>query len=110
MSAELYKQLKEAVVKPMLQEKKEAIASSPTTNMTLHYDPGFEQVGEEGTPEFKFTLSVSSVGGKSYFRGVGDRNESDKLAEGIRLELRRALRKFDKHVQFIVEKYKLQAQ
>lgn len=112
---ELYKQLNETVSKQtqqsshLLQEKKEAIATSPSTNMTLHYDAGFEQVGENGTPEFNFTISISSTGGKEFFRGVSDKNESDKLAEGAKLELRRALRKFDKHVQFILEKYKLQA-
>ena len=28
--------------------------------------------------------------------------------EGVRLDLRRALRKFDKHVQYVIDKYKLQ--
>ena len=63
-------------------EKKEAIASSPTTNLTLHFEKDFQAVGEEGTPE------------------------ADKINEGVKLELRRALRKFDKHVQYILDKYK----
>ena len=92
-----------------LLEKKEAIASSQTTNMTLHYDPGFESVGEDGTPEFTFTISISSVGGKEFFRGVSDSKESAKMAEGVKLELRRALRRFDKHVQHIIDKYHLKA-
>ena len=77
--------------------------------MTLHCDSDFKNVGEEGNPEFSFTISVSSTGGKEFFRGVGDSEESAKLAEGVKLELRRALRKFDKHVQYIINKYKLQA-
>lgn len=100
--------LKKLLERQQLDEKKEAIATSPSTNMTLHYDSSFTNVGEDGTPEFSFTLSVSSTGGKEFFRGVSDSEESAKLAEGVRLELRRALRKFDKHVQYIVEKYKLQ--
>jgi len=92
----------------MLDEKKEAIATSPSTNMTLHYDSDFKQVGEEGHPEFSFTISVSSTGGKEFFRSVGDKEESVKMDEGAKLELRRALRRFDKHVQLIVQKYKLQ--
>jgi hypothetical protein len=101
--------LKKLLENQKLEEKKEAIASSPSTNMTLHYDADFKNVGEEGSPEFSFTISISSVGGKEFFRSVGDSNESAKLAEGVRLELRRALRKFDKNVQFVIEKYKLQA-
>jgi hypothetical protein len=100
--------LKKLLEKQQLEEKKQAIATSPTTNITLHYDSGFSNVGEDGNPEFTFTISMSSTGGKEYFRGVADSEESAKLAEGVRLELRRALRKFDKNVQFIVEKYKLQ--
>jgi hypothetical protein len=101
--------LSKLLEKQKLNEKKEAIATSPSTNMTLHYDSEFKNVGEEGNPEFSFTISVSSTGGKEFFRGVGDSEESAKLAEGVKLELRRALRKFDKHVQYIINKYKLQA-
>ncbi len=89
-----------------LEEKKEAIASSPATNLTLHFDKGFSAVGEEGTPEANFSISISSVGGKEFFRGVGDQAEADKITEGVKLELRRAMRKFDKHVQYILDKYK----
>lgn len=92
-----------------LDEKKEAIATSSNTNVTLHYDSSFSSVGEDGSPEFSFTLSISSTGGKEFFRGVADSAESAKLAEGIKLELRRAMRRFDKNVQLIIEKYKLQA-
>lgn len=100
--------LKKLLETQRLEEKKQAIATSPNTNMTLHYDANFKQVGEAGNPEFSFTISISSTGGKEFFRGVSDSEESAKLAEGVRLELRRALRKFDKHVQFIADKYKLQ--
>ena len=91
-----------------INEKKESIATSPTTNITLHYDKGFKNVGENGTPELSFTISMSSTGGKEFFRGVGDSEEAEKLSEAIKLELRRALRKFDKRVQMIVDEYKLQ--
>jgi hypothetical protein len=95
--------------KQKLEEKKEAIATSQNTNMTLHYDSDYKAVGEEGTPEFSFTISVSSTGGKEYFRGISDKEEGAKLAEGAKLELRRALRRFDKNIQYILDKYKLQA-
>lgn len=101
--------LKKLLKEQKLEEKKQALATSPSTNITLHYDPTFTNVGEDGTPELAFTVSMSSTGGKEYFRGVGDSEESAKLTEGIRLELRRALRRFDKNIQAIVEKYKLQA-
>ena len=77
--------------------------------MTMHYDSNFANVGEEGKPEFSFTISISSTGGKEFFRGVADSEESAKIAEGVRLELRRALRKFDKHIQYILDKYKFQS-
>lgn len=101
--------LKSLISKKKLEEKKEAIATSTNTNMTIHYDSDFKQVGEGGTPEFSFTISVSSTGGKEFYRSVGDKEENAKMAEGTRLELRRALRKFDKHVQYILDKYNLQA-
>lgn len=91
-----------------LEEKKEAIASSPATNMTLHYDSDFKQVGNEGSPEFSFTISISSTGGKQYGRVVADSDESDKLSEGIKQELRKALRRFNRNLDHIVSKYKLQ--
>ena len=106
---DLYKQLQEVAVKQQLLEKKEAIATSEHTNMTLHYDSDFQEVGEGGGSEFTFTISISSTGGKDYFRAVSDKEESDKLSEAARLELRRAVRKFDKYVELIVQKYKLQA-
>ena len=92
-----------------LEEKKEAIAKSMATNLTLHFDKGYQAVGEEGTPEATFSISISSTGGKEFFRGVGDQSEADKINEGVKLELRRALRKFDKHIQFILDKYKYHA-
>jgi len=92
-----------------LMEKKEAIATSPHTNVTLHFDEDFKQVGESGGPESTFTISVSSTGGKEFFRSAGDSEESAKLAQGVRLELRRALRRFDKHIALILQKYKYQS-
>lgn len=92
-----------------LEEKKEAIATSPSTNMTIHFDHEFRQVGEAGTPELSYTISVSSTGGKEFFRSIGDSEEANKIAEGVRLELRRTLRMFDKRIQLINQKYKLQS-
>ncbi len=91
--------------KRKLNEKKEAIATSPNTNMTLHYDTDFKQVGEEGSPEATFTISISSTGGKEFFRGVADKEEAAKLGEAIKMELRRSLRKFDKRIELLLQKY-----
>jgi hypothetical protein len=91
-------------LKPLL-EKKEAIATSPNTNMTLHYDPQFTEIGENGKPEFSFTITMSSVGGKEFYRTVADKEEEKRLAEAMKLELRRALRKFDSRVQEVLKKY-----
>jgi len=91
-----------------LEEKKEALATSPHTNITMHYDHDFKQVGESGHPEASFTISMSSTGGKEFFRAASDSEESAKMSEGIRLELRRAVRRFDKHVAQILQKYSFQ--
>lgn len=91
-----------------LLEKKEAIATSAATNITLHYDPQFTEIGEQGKPEYSFTISMSSIGGKEYFRTVASKEEEAKLAEAVRLELRRALRRFDARVTEVLEKYNIQ--
>lgn len=96
-------------LKKLLNEKKEAIATSPNTNMTLHYDPQFTEVGEDGKPEFSFDITMSSVGGKEFYRTVADKEEEQKLAEAMKLELRRALRKFDKRVEAVLEKFNAKA-
>jgi len=96
-------------LKKLLSEKKEAIATSPNTNMTLHYDPQFSEVGEDGKPEFSFSITMSSVGGKDFYRTVANKDEEKKLAEAMKLELRRALRKFDKRIEAVLEKYNAQA-
>lgn len=96
-------------LKKLLNEKKEAIATSPNTNMTLHYDPQFTEVGEDGKPEFSFDITMSSVGGKEFYRAVADKEEEQKLAEAMKLELRRALRKFDKRVEAVLEKFSVKA-
>jgi hypothetical protein len=97
-------------LKPLVQldEKKQAIATSENTNITLHFDDSYKQVGDNGTPELSFVISMSSVGGKEFYREAGDKEEAQKMTEAIRLEFRRALRRFDKRVANIVDKYKLQ--
>ena len=92
-----------------LLEKKEAIATSPNTNMTLHYDPQFTEVGEDGKPEFTFDITMSSVGGKEYYRTVANKDEEKKIAEAVKLELRRAMRKFDARISGILEKYNIES-
>tara|TARA_R110000787_G_scaffold261881_1_gene367230 strand:+ start:1102 stop:1401 length:300 start_codon:yes stop_codon:yes gene_type:complete len=96
-------------LKKLLSEKKEAIATSPNTNMTLHYDPQFTEVGEDGKPEFSFSITMSSVGGKDFYRTVANKDEEKKLAEAMKLELRRALRKFDQRIEAVLEKFNTKA-
>ena len=98
--------LSKLLEKQKLEEKKEAIATSPHTNITLHYDTDFKQVGEEGSPEASFTVSMSSTGGKEFFRSSSDKDEAEKISEAVKLELRRTLRRFDKRVLYILQKYK----
>ena len=52
---------------------------------------------------------MSSVGGKEFYRTVADKDEEKKLAEAMKLELRRALRKFDKRVEEVLEKFNAKA-
>jgi hypothetical protein len=91
-----------------LNEKKEAIATSSSTNITLHYDPQFSEIGEDGKPEFHFTISMSSTGEKEFYRIVGSKEEEAKIAEAVKLELRRALRRFDGRVADVLKKYNIQ--
>jgi hypothetical protein len=98
--------LSKLLEKQKLEEKKEAIATSPHTNITLHYDTDFKQVGEDGSPESSFTISMSSTGGKEFFRSSSDKDEAEKISEAVKLELRRTLRRFDKRVLYILQKYK----
>ncbi len=101
--------MKNMKLKTILNEKKEAIATSPNTNMTLHYDPQFSEMGENGKPELNYRISISSTGGKEFNRTVASKEEEQKLAEAVKLELRRALRKFDARVAQINEKYNIKA-
>ncbi len=94
--------------KAPLREKKQAIASSPHTNITLHFDSDFKQVGESGQPEASITISISTIGEKQFFRPVSDKEDSEKLAKLVQLELRKAMRNFDKRVELLVAKRKLQ--
>ena len=98
--------LSKLLEKQKLEEKKEAIATSPHTNITLHYDTDFKQVGEDGSPESSFTISMSSTGCKEFFRSSSDKDEAEKISEAVKLELRRTLRRFDKRVLYILQKYK----
>jgi len=93
----------------LIREKKEALATSPNTNITIHCDTEFKAVGDDGTPQLHLTVSMSSTGGKQLSRQIADKEEAEKFEQAIKLELRRSLRKFDKRVEYIINKYKLQA-
>ena len=103
----VYKQIQEVIQANSLLEKKEAIATTENTNMTLHCNSNYTEVSEDGSPQVTISLSISSTGGKDFARSVADGTEADNLEEGIRSDLRRAIRKFDKHVELILQKYKL---
>ena len=90
-----------------LAEKKEAIGESPLLNLTFHLDHKFSNVGETGKPELSFTISVSSTGGKEYYRLVSDQAEKEKFELAVRKELHKAAKRLNKNMEYIVEKYQL---
>jgi len=91
----------------MLDEKKEVIGSSPALNLSFHLDHKFSNVGETGNPELSFTISISSTGGKEYYKVVSDQAEKEKFELAVRKEIRRAARRLNKNMELIVDKYKL---
>lgn len=91
----------------MLGEKKEVIGASPTLNLSFHLDHKFSSVGETGKPELSFTISVSSTGGKEYYKIVGDREEKEKFELAVRKEINKAAARLNKNIEFIIEKYGL---
>lgn len=90
-----------------LAEKKEAIGESPLLNLTFHLDHKFSNVGETGKPELSFTISVSSTGGKEYYRVISDQAEKEKFELAVRKELYKAAKRLNKNIEYIVEKYQL---
>ncbi len=90
-----------------LTEKKEAIGESPLLNLTLHLDHKFSNVGETGKPELSFTISVSSTGGKEYYKVVTDQAEKEKFELAVRKELNKAAKRLNNNMQYIIEKYQL---
>jgi hypothetical protein len=101
--------LRNLIHERLIKEKKEALATSTNTNITIHCDTEYKAVGDDGTPHLSFTVSMSSTGGKELTRQIADKDEAEKFEQAVKLELRRALRKFDKRVEYIIQKYKLQA-
>lgn len=91
-----------------LDEKKEVIGSSPLLNLTFHLDHKFSNVGENGKPELSFTISVSSTGGKEYFKNVADQSEKEKFELAVRREINKAAKRLNKNIQYIIDKYNLQ--
>ena len=51
---------------------------------------------------------MSSTGEKEFYRIVGSKEEQSKLSEAVKLELRRALRRFDGRVADVLKKYNIQ--
>lgn len=92
----------------MLDEKKEVIGSSPAINLSFHLDHKFSNVGENGKPELSFTISVSSTGGKEYFKNVSDQAEKEKFELAVRKEINKAAKRLNKNIEYIIEKYHLQ--
>lgn len=92
----------------MLDEKKEVIGSSPAINLSFHLDHKFSNVGENGKPELSFTVSVSSTGGKEYFKNVSDQAEKEKFELAVRKEINKAAKRLNKNIEYIIEKYHLQ--
>lgn len=90
-----------------LNEKKEVIGESPTLNLTFHLDHKFSNVGETGKPELSFTISVSSTGGKEYYRVVSDQAEKEKFELAVRKEIYKAAKRLNKNIEYIVEKFQL---
>lgn len=92
-----------------LDEKKEVIGDSPALNLSFHLDHKFSNVGESGRPELSFTISVSSTGGKEYIKNVSDKAEKEKFELAVRKEINRAAKRLNKNIEYIINKYKLQA-
>lgn len=92
-----------------LDEKKEVIGSSPALNLSFHLDHKFSNVGESGRPELSFTISVSSTGGKEYLKNVSDKAEKEKFELAVRKEINKAASRLNKNIEYIINKYKLQA-
>lgn len=90
-----------------LSEKKEVIGESPTLNLTFHLDHKFSNVGENGKPELSFTISVSSTGGKEYYKNVFDKAEKEKFELAIRQEINKAAKRLNRNIKQVVQKYGL---
>ena len=90
-----------------LNEKKEVIGESPTLNLSFHLDHKFSNVGENGKPELSFTVSVSSTGGKEYYKNVSDQAEKEKFELAVRKEIHKAAKRLNKNIEYIISKYQL---
>lgn len=92
----------------MLSEKKEAVGEVPLLNLTFHLNHTFHSVGETGKPELDFTISISSTGGKDFYRVVADEAEKDKFRAAVKHEIQKAVARLNKNMKYIVKKYNLQ--
>lgn len=90
-----------------LNEKKEVIGESPSLNLSFHLDHKFSNVGDTGKPELSFTISVSSTGGKEYYKVVSDQAEKEKFELAVRKEIHRAAKRLNKNIEYIINKYQL---
>ena len=91
-----------------LNEKKEVIGQSPTLNLSFHLDHKFSNVGQTGKPELSFTISVSSTGGKEYYKVVSDQQEKEKFELAVRKEINKAAKRLNKNIKYVINKYGLQ--
>lgn len=99
---------KNVLSEQMLDEVKEVIGQAPSLNLSFHLDHKFSNVGENGKPELSFTISVSSTGGKEYYKNVSDQAEKEKFEIAVRKEINRAAKRLNKNIEYIIEKYQLQ--
>lgn len=93
----------------LLKEKKEAVGEVPLLNLTFHLDHTFHSVGDSGKPELNFTISISSTGGKDFTKLVADDTEKEKFELAVKHEMRKAVARLNKNMEYIVKKYGLHA-
>ncbi len=91
----------------LLKEKKEAVGEVPLLNLTFHLDHTFHSVGDSGKPELNFTISISSTGGKDFTKVVADDAEKEKFQLAVKREMRKAVARLNKNMEYIVKKYGL---
>jgi len=98
---------KEMLTPQQLAEKKEVIGQSPALNLSFHLDHKFSNVGDSGKPELSFTISISSTGGKEYYKIISDQQEKEKFEIAISKEINLAARRLNRNIKQVIQKYGL---